>query len=527
MKEHWGTGVASGAATITFFTILAKILGFAQTLIIANRFGAGMAVDAFAVAFSSIVFTLIVIPRDLLQPFLPLFTEHKTREGETAAWRFASSAGTWIALLIGAAAGLGMIHAEKLIRLASNFESEETLLLTATLTRIMLPAAFFMALFWLATLIMHAYKRFGPPAAAEVINKIVIIASIVLLHTVLGIRGLAVGVVLGALATLLFPVVGFGKTIRLFKPSLDWKSPVMKKMARLVLPILIGTLIAQSRVILNNWFASGMGEGMPASLLFAKRLSDTIVLLVPFAIGTAIYPFFSEMTARRQLTDAGNALAQVLRLMAVLFVPLSVGLGILRVPFVQILFHHGLFTMDNVHDTAAPLLFYTAGLTILAWEIMLMRFYFSAKDTLTPITIGLGCMALHVAMVAMLRNRFGHVSIPMAEALSKGVKVALLLVLIGKITPFPRIRENLLFMVKLFVAATAMGAVVYGLAAWSGVLDGITESVGIIARIRELGLPLALCAATGSLVYAALIWALRIPEARIALDFAVKRISHR
>ncbi len=527
MAKHWGVQVAQGAVTINAFLMIAKGFGLVQAVVIANRFGAGMAVDAYALAFSSIAFTLMAIPRDLLAPFLPVFTEERHRAGEQEAWRFAGAVGTWLALLIGAAAFLGFWHADTLVRLVSQFESEDANRLAASLVRIMMPAVFFMALYWLATLLMHAYKRFGPPAAAEVVNKIALIACILALYAVLGIRAVAVGVALGALTALLFPVLAFGKTLRLFRPSLDWKSPAMRSFGRLVLPILIGTLIAQSRVILNYWFASGMGEGMTASLNYAKRLSDTIVLFVPFTVGTAIYPFFSEMTARKSMREAGTALAQMLRLMALLFVPLSVGLGVLRVPAVQILFHHGAFTIENVYDTAAPFLFYTVGLVVLAWEIMLMRFYFSAKNTLTPIAIGLACTALHVALVAWLRAPFGHAGIPMAETLSKGVKVLVLLALVRRIAPPGRFRDNAVFAVKLAAAAVVMGLTVQALGARLGIVYGVAESAGLVARLRELGLPLVVCAGAGLLVFAAAAAALRIPEARLALDFARTRLRRR
>lgn len=528
MSSSIGKGVASGASLISFFTTLAKGVGLIQAAIIASRFGTGAEVDAYTVAYSSIIFTLIVIPRDLLQPFLPLFTEVKNQQSEAAAWRFAGSVSVWTALLSGSAVTIGMIHTPAIARLVSNPNAPaETVHLTATLARLMFPAALFMALVWLGSLIMHAYKRFGLPAAGEILNRAITIGALLAFYAFWGIHGLAIGITLGTLAWFLLLVFGFGQRMRLFRPSLDTRSPAMRKLLRLMLPILFGTLVAQTRVILNLWFASGMGEGLPGVLGYAKRLSDTIVVLIPFAIGTAIYPFFSDMTANKNMRGASEALAQVLRLMALVFVPLSVAIAILRVPFVQLIFFRGVFTLSDVHITSTLLLFYTAGLVILAWEIMLMRFYFSAKSTLTPIMVGLSCVVLHVATISILKEYLGVTSIPIAEAFSKLVKVVILLLLFRRITPLPRLGENAVFLVKLGAASALMGIGMHILGQRLGVTEGITASTSLLSSMIQLGVPMALCAIVGLIIFAIACRALNIPETNLAIDMGRRFMAGR
>jgi putative peptidoglycan lipid II flippase len=520
----WGK-VAGGASLISFFTVLAKGLGLLQTAVIADRFGTGMEVDAYTLAFSSVVFTLIIIPRDLLQPFLPLFSKVKEEQGEVAAWRFAGSVGTWMALLAGAATVIGMLHADRLAQWVSDGRDAATVALIGTMIRLMLPAAFFMTLVWQGSLMMHAYKRFGIPALGETINRATTVGVLLALYAVWGIRGLGIGVVLGALVWALLLAGGFGRTLCLLRPSLDLRSPAMRKLRRLMLPILIGTLVAQSRVILNYWFASGMGAGLPGTLGYAKRLSDTIVVLIPFAVGTVIYPYFSEMTARKELRGAGAALAQTLRLMALLFVPLSVGIGVLRLPFVQLIFFRGAFSLADAVVTADLLLFYMAGLTVLAWEIMLMRFYFSAQNTLTPMVVGLGCVALHVAAVALMRETLGVVSIPLAETLSKLTKVVVLLLLIRRITPLSHARENALFLLKLFAAGALMAGAMTAVGGATGVRRGLSETVGLSAAVAQLVVPMALCAVVGLLVFGGTLWLMRVREVRVAWQWGVTWIG--
>ncbi len=529
MKQNLGLRILSGSAIIGGFTLLAKLLGFVQRLVLANRFGAGAEVDAYTVAFASVVFTLIVIPRDLLAPFLPIFVEQKEKDGEAAAWSFAGIVGSWLAILTGAVALAGMLHAEPIARLVSNFETESTTMLAARLLRIMLPATFFMALFWMGGLMLNAYKRFGIPAFAEVLNRILTVGSIVVLHAVLGIRGLALGVALGSVSCFLLQVFGLRRSVHLLRPSLRLSHPAVKRLGTLMLPILIGTLIAQTRTILNYWFASGMGEGLPASLSFAKGLSDTIIVVLPLAIGTVIYPYFAEMTSLNKWAEAGRALTNTLRMVALFFVPLSVGLAVLSVPVVRLLFHHGEFTRIDVHNTATPLIFYAAGLTILAWEIMLMRFYFSAKDTRTPIAVGIGCMGLHVGAILLLRQAMGHNSIPLAESFQKFVKISILLGLLRWKLPTLRLSDHLPFVAKLALAATAMGLAVHQLLGWLELWFPAPEEIGLLSMERLFGLggTLAACGALGVVVFVAGLLLLKVPEALQARTFVLGKIREK
>jgi putative peptidoglycan lipid II flippase len=197
MTASFGSKVIRGTLIISAFALVARLSGFIQKIVIAQQFGTGAAADAYTFAFSSIVFTFMIIPHKLLAPFLPLFTERKESGGETAAWRFTGAVVSIVAVVMTAAVALGIVLAPWMVHGLSSFQSEETTKLAITLVRIMLPAALFMALFALATLIFNADKRFALPAFADAGNKIMVITVMVALAPFFGIKGLAMGVVAG------------------------------------------------------------------------------------------------------------------------------------------------------------------------------------------------------------------------------------------------------------------------------------------------------------------------------------------
>jgi len=525
MTASFGKKVFQGAIIISAFTLLARLGGFIQKLVVAHQFGTGIAADAYTFAFSSIVFTFMIVPHKLLAPFLPLFTERRDKEGEPAAWRFTGAVATLATVLTALAVVLGIVFAPWMVRVLSTFHSEETVLLATKLVRIMLPAACFMALFALATLIFNADKRFALPAFADATNKILVIGVMLALCPFLGIRGLALGVVAGAAACLAVLLMGLRSKLGLVRLAVTWNDPSLKKLAWLVPPTLASILTAQARTMIDYRFASGMGQGYAASLGYAKSLTDTLVMLVPFAVGVVIYPFFSDLTVSGDRRKTADAVMGSLRAMAFLLVPVSVALMVLREPVVQLAFQRGKFEMSSVALTSGPLLFFAAALTALALEIVLMRFYFSAQDTLTPALVGVACVVVHVGLVITFKDTMQHRSIAMATAVSKSLKVLILYVLLRRKLGDLRIGENLAFGLKTLAAAGGMALTVYVVD--GGVLHLLPARAGqgTWGAMGALACRLGVASTAGFLVFGGMALALRLREMQRLWAFVRQRLG--
>jgi len=524
MPSTIGKKVFRGAAIVSSFTLLVKVMGFVQKIVMADRFGTGGEADAYTYAFSSIVFTFCIIPHKLLAPFLPLFAEKRSRKGDRDAWRFAASVAVLVILVMATAVALGIAGASHIVRLTSSFQSRETTELAVTLLRIMLPSAFFMGLFWLLSLIMHSYKRFAFPALGEAANKVLVIFLMIALYRSLGIKGLAIGVMVGAAAAMSLQLVGLRKHLRpaLLRP--DPGDPSLGKLGRLMLPILLGIVTSQvARTVLDFWFVSRMGGGYTSSLGYAKSLADALTLLVPFAVGTVIYPFFADLSAEGDKVKMTDTLMGSLRVMAFLFIPLSVGLVVLRTPVLQLIYQRGAFEMSSVRLTSGPLLFYSLGLTAFALEILLMRFYLSMKDTLTPVLVGIFCVVLHVAIVLSSRHVLLHSAIALAAACSKSVKVAVLFALLRHKIPRLQIRQNTVFLLKTLLAAAAMGLIVFVVDRTLGTALAVPQGSRAVVAAARLAARLGLSVLAGTVVFAAAALVLKSEEARMLVGHLRRR----
>ena len=162
-------------------TLLSRIFGFIRDMIVAQFFGAGMATDAFFVAFRiPNLLRRLVGEGALTASFIPVYTEYITQRPPEEGREFVRATFWLLAIFLLALTGLGILLAPGIVKvMAYGFSQEpEKLSLTVFLTRLMFPYIFFIGLVALAMGILNSWKHFLAPALAPVLlNLSIILAS--------------------------------------------------------------------------------------------------------------------------------------------------------------------------------------------------------------------------------------------------------------------------------------------------------------------------------------------------------------
>ena len=140
-------------ATVSGMTLLSRILGFLRDLIIARVFGAGLATDAFFVAFKlPNLLRRLFAEGAFSQAFVPILAEYKNRRGEEETRVLvdhvagALAAALFIVTVIGVAAAplIILVTAPGFTGAPGKFD------LTVSLLRVTFPYIFFISLTALA-----------------------------------------------------------------------------------------------------------------------------------------------------------------------------------------------------------------------------------------------------------------------------------------------------------------------------------------------------------------------------------------
>jgi len=345
--------------------------------------------------------------------------------------------------------------------------------------RVMAPSTIFLAMSLVPELTLHAYKRFSLPAFAEFTLRVGSVVGIVLgvywlwdPHGPHGILAAALGAVIGGGLRFFVMLPGLVGKLKHYRPLLN---PLRDASARTVFglmpPLLVGMGAAYARNLADTVYADRLGPGMYTYLTFARTMGDSALQILPLAISFVVYPFLSEWAARGEKDKLATALVGMTRVMAFIFVPISVGMMFLARPIITIVYEHGAMTSADAARSALALFCYAPGLLFFALETSIMKWFFALQDTKTPNYWGAAMAGLNIIIGyigVMWLWPAGHIgatgalaTVALALTLSKTTKVIILFGLlrrkIGRIDG----RAALTFAAKLALAAALMGIVIY------------------------------------------------------------------
>ncbi len=467
MREH--RKIARAASVVGGATLLSRIFGFIRDMVVAQLFGAGVATDAFFVAFRiPNLLRRLVGEGSLTASFIPVYSEYMHQRPKEEGDELVSSSFSVLALALILLTALGMLLAPWIIKgMAYGFSLEpEKFKLTVWLTRLMFPYIFFIGLVALAMGVLNSWKHFAAPALAPVLLNLSIIGCALLLAARLKepILSLAIGVLLGGLIQLLSQVPFIlRKGIRLrflFRPF----HPGVRKIALLMGPSVLGLGVTQLNVLISTFLASYLPEGSVSYLYYADRLLEFPMGIFAIAIATAILPTMSEQTTQNDLQGMKTTLSLALRFVFFVTLPAMVGLIVLRLPIIDLLFQRGAFQAYAAGMTAQALLYYALGLPAFAGIRIIVPAFYSLQDARTPVKVACLALLVNAGCGAILMNPLKHGGLALATSLAAVLNFTFLVILLRRKLGRIGGKEVFYSFLKSFGASLAMGLAAFAVA---------------------------------------------------------------
>jgi putative peptidoglycan lipid II flippase len=453
-------GVVSGA------TLLSRIFGLLRDIVIAGYFGAGMASDAFFVAFRiPNLLRRLFAEGSLSIAFVPVFTEYLTKDGESIAFLFARSAIRLISILLAAAAVVGILLTPLIVRImAPGFmASPEKLELTITLTRFMFPYIFFIGLVALCMGILNALGHFAAPALAPVMLNLAMIVSVLFLspHLQNPVYGLAIGVLLGGLLQLLLQIPFLLRKGMVFWEAANLFHPGLKRIGKLMLPAVFGAAVYQINILVGTLLASLLPDGSVSYLYYADRLVQFPLGIFAIAAATAVLPSFSRYAAVQDNKALRETFGYAMRLVFFITIPSMVGLILLREPIVGLLFKRGAFDSQTTALTASALFYYGIGLWAFSAVRIVVTLFYALQDTRTPVKMAAISIVVNMILGVALMWPLRHGGLALATSLASMVNLYLLVRALRKKVGLIDWREILLSVRKTIFCSGVMGLAVF------------------------------------------------------------------
>ena len=416
-------------ATVSSMTLVSRILGFVRDVLIARLFGAGLATDAFFVAFR-IPNTLrrLFAEGAFSQAFVPVLSEYRTRRGDSETKLLVDRTASLLALALLAATALGVAAAPIIIYVsAPGFAASPAKFdLTVAMLRTTFPYILFISL--VAGGILNTWSRFAIPALTPALLNLSFIFGALFLSPYFEppVMVLAWAVFVGGALQLALQVPALAKIGMLPRPRLSFSDPGVRRILLLMGPAVLGVSVAQVSLLINTIFASYLEDGSVSWLYYADRLMEFPTGLLGVALGTILLPSLSKYHSASDESEYSNLLDWGLRLTLILAAPAAVALALLSVPLVTTLFHYGQFGERDVWMTRQALIAYSAGLLGLILVKVLAPGFYARQNIATPVRIAIVTLVATQLMNAALIVPLKHAGLALAIGLGACLNAGLL-----------------------------------------------------------------------------------------------------
>jgi putative peptidoglycan lipid II flippase len=525
MSKSGTKNAAKAAGLISAMFLLSRILGFireSQAGSLFNRFET----DAFFAAFTiPDVMYYLLVGGALSAAFIPIFTEYLSSGREEEGWKVASTFINIVVLFLTCFTVLGVIFTRYLTPIIAPHFKAEKLQLLIELTQIMFPAVCFTALAGLTGGILISYQRFMGPALGPNIYNIGIICGAALLGSRFGIKGMAIGVAVGAVGNFVSQLFFLRKkAIGFYRFGyIDLKNPGFKRMLLLWIPALIGLSADQANIWATTAMASRLPEGGITAIRFATRLVQLPIGIFAAGVSTAFFPLLSSLSAAKKYNEFKDTLSFSLRSIFFIMIPAAIGLIMLREPIVMLLFERMKFSHQDTLLTADALMFYSLTIFAHAAILLLPRAFYSLQDTKTPVIVSFISVGSSIFLNWLFLNYTGLGVKGFAISFSiMGLinMVLLMFILRRKIRGIRGYHIGESF-IKSTIASLAMGVVIY-LVIWL-----IRPYTMHFSGHMEAALQVLFGTTIGGMVFLGSAWLLKMEELQTIINLVKRKLLHR
>ncbi len=418
-------------AAVSSMTLLSRILGFVRDTIIARIFGAGLATDAFFVAFRiPNLLRRLFAEGAFSQAFVPILAEYRNRNSAGETRQLVDHVAAFLVLALLVVTVLGVIAAPVIIYVsAPGFAAEPAkFALTVDLLRVTFPYILFISLTSLAGGILNTWSRFSVPALTPALLNLSFIAFALWAAPYFDppVKALAWAVFIGGIAQLAFQAPFLLKIRMLPRFKLDFSDSGVWRVMKQMGPAVFGVSISQLSLLINTIFASFLASGSVSWLYYADRLMEFPSALLGVALGTILLPSLSRHHADAAHDEYAKLLDWGLRLTLMLALPAAVALAVLAVPLVTTLFHYGEFSVNDIYMTRNALVAYSVGLLGLILVKVLAPGFYARQNIKTPVKIAVIALIATQTMNLAFIWPFKHAGLALAIGLGACVNAALL-----------------------------------------------------------------------------------------------------
>lgn len=470
-RANSAVNIKTAAVLLSASTLISGVLGLYRDRLLNGMYleTYPVGIDAYQVAFTIPDFMFFILVSGALSvTFIPIFNQRFLNGDKKSAWQVSSSTLNFLAIITFLASILIIIFAPILVKYVVGPGLDETGQHLATaMMRIIAVNPMIFAVATVLSSIQQAVGRFVFFALSPALyNMGIIFGALVLTDGINifglqifegGIMGVALGVVIGAILQLVVSSLGLAGLNFKYEFKIFWKNLGFKKLLKLFPARSADQGLDYVSSLVDTNLASRMAEGTVRSYNQAGVLYQMPISLIGVAISTAAFPQMTERISQGRPDLFARDLRGVLRVMVWLALPVAVLVFFTRGYIVSIIMRGG-------DDRIAGLLG-VLSIVILVRSVFYLasRSFYAQQNTKTPFIVSLVTVIISIACAVLFTQVFdmGAYGLALAQVVWAVIEVAVLFILMVRHIPNLFTRDFFSAILKMGIAAFAMGVVSY------------------------------------------------------------------
>jgi len=401
-------GVKQAAFFIGFFVLLSQILALVRDRLLAFYVGPGETLDIYYAAFR-IPDILFVTVASLISvaSVVPHFTEKYIEDGtHVEAKKLLDSLFTFFVLFLAFVGILLFIFMPQIVGVIVPGFTESQIIKTINVSRVMLLSPLLLGISNLFGSVTQYFRRFAVFGLSPVLYNLGIIIGVVFLLPIFGIKGLALGVVLGGFLHLVIqiPVLMQEKMIPSFISRIDFdgvKKVIFSSLPR-TLALSFSTLVMVALVSMSTTISTGA-----VSLLqFSYNLQSVPLAIIGMSFSVAVFPTLATAFVMGDKNKFSSELASSFRQIIFWALPVMVLFIVLRAHIVRVILGTNNFTWDNTKIVAATLSLFVISVVAQSIVMLMSRAFYATRKTVWPLV----CNGISSVIIIILAVYFTFIN---------------------------------------------------------------------------------------------------------------------
>lgn len=426
MRPKKRVSIGSIAALLAATAFLGQLLGLLRTRLVNANFDVygPNSSDAYFAAFNIPDFVFFTLSAGVLGvAFMPVLADRLQKGDKRGIWLLSSSILNLLAIIMLAVGVIMFVFADQLIRYVVAPElSPEQLHKTATIMRFLAFSPFLFTMSGIIMSVQQTLGRFFFFAIAPLLYNLSIIASIFIFRDNIGLVGLGIGALAGGIIQLAVAIIGLHGTGFRWSPRIMWKSADFRLILRQLPSRSIDQGVDQINSIVETNLASRLGSGAITHYTNAFTLHNAPIMLIGTAIATASFPSMNNRLAQGRPDLFRKEFLKTLRVMIWIVMPVAVICFFARGYLARILFSR------TAPEIALVFGFLTAAIFFRVVYALLSRWFYSQKDTWTPLIVSIFVIAFNIVLAYNLAkpDNYGVAGLAIAQSIVAAIEVFVL-----------------------------------------------------------------------------------------------------